>query len=59
MADGSTKREVGILVVGMFIAVVLTVLATYYAIQFFAADPHDPLTKAGGLKADQAVTKMR
>jgi hypothetical protein len=57
--DQYTKRELATLVVGMFIAAVLTLLATYYTIQFFVADPNDPLTKAGGLKPDQTITKPK
>lgn len=54
--DGFTKREVAIFVALMIVDAVLTVVATNYLIGMIEPrDPSDPLTKASGLKPEQAI----
>jgi hypothetical protein len=54
LGDYSIK-EILAWIAGMVVATVLVVALVIYAVRFIAPpNPDDPLTKAGGLKADQA-----
>jgi hypothetical protein len=57
MAD-FTKRDVAIIAAGIIIATVLIVVATWVFVGIISrSDPHDPLTKAGGLSPQQDIRK--
>jgi hypothetical protein len=49
-------RDIALTIIGLLVAVVLTVWATYAAINhFLPRDTTDPLYKAGGLRPDQTT----
>jgi hypothetical protein len=53
-ADGLVGSEIAGIAGGLLIPVAVTVLLAWYAFGiFFPQNPADPLTKAGGLKAQQ------
>jgi hypothetical protein len=55
--DDYTKRDVAVITAGSIIATVLIAVIIRFLIGFVAADPCDPLTKAGGLKPTQDIRK--
>jgi hypothetical protein len=49
-----SKREIGLFVLVMIVATILTVEATNFILKTFViGNPNDPLTKAGGLSTSQ------
>ena len=51
-----TKRQVAIIAVGIIIATVLIVVATWFFVGIISrSDSRDPLTKADGLKPTQDI----
>jgi hypothetical protein len=59
MGDYSIK-EILAWIGGMVLAAVIVIFGVMYAVQFIAPpNPDDPLTRAGGLKADQAGTHRK
>jgi hypothetical protein len=54
-----TKREIEMIVAGALVVIGLGLVGASYFVRTVAYDSSDPLTKAGGLKPDQATTKMK
>jgi hypothetical protein len=53
------RREIVVFVVGMALATMLTILATFYFLKNYILlrDPRDPLMKQGGLKPSQEIKR--
>jgi hypothetical protein len=54
------RNEIIAFLLGLAVATVLVVLATVYVVNTYLVpnDPHDPLTKQGGLRRLQDTTKQ-
>jgi hypothetical protein len=58
--EGLTKRDVAITAAGIIIAAVLVSILAWCLVRVFAPpDPHDPFTKAGGLKPTQDLRRAK
>jgi hypothetical protein len=58
MAQGFSARTIAVFILGTVVATVLTVMGTFYVLHtVLLDDPADPLTKQGGLKREQKISR--
>lgn len=56
MVEGFRGRDIAVGVMALIVATALTIFTTYYVLhRFVLDDPNDPLTKRGGLEANQHI----